>query len=134
MMLHMKKKILLPVSPAELMDKIAVLELKVEKISDPEKLKNVKHELEVLAEVFNKNIKQSEELNQLFVQLRKLSAKGWRIEDTKRDCESKNDFGPKFINAARGAFKNNDERATLWKKINVLLKSDIVQEKSYKKY
>ena len=56
-MLHMKKKILLPVSPAELMDKIAVLELKVEKISDPEKLKNVKHELEVLAEVFNKNIK-----------------------------------------------------------------------------
>ena len=128
------KKILLPVSPAELMDKITILEIKAKKISDSEKLKNVKHELEVLTEVFKNNVEQSKELSQLFVQLRKLSAKGWRIEDTKRDCESKNDFGPKFINAARGAFKNNDERAALWKKINVLLKSDIVQEKSYKKY
>lgn len=130
----MKKKILLPVSPAELIDKIAILEIKEKKISDLEKLKNVKHELEVLTGVFRKNIEQSKELDQLFNQLRKLSAKGWKIEDIKRDCESKNDFGAKFINAARGAFKNNDERAALWKEINLLLKSDIVQEKSYKKY
>jgi len=130
----MKKKILLPVSPAELMDKIAILELKVKKITEQEKLKNVKHELEVLLDVFKKNIKRSKELDKLFDELRKLSAKGWKIEDTKRGCESVGDFGPKFISAARGAFKNNDARAALWKKINILLKSDIVQEKSYKKY
>jgi len=128
------KKILLPVSPAELMDKITILEIKAKNISDQEKLKNVKHELAILMDVFKKNVQKSKELNQLFVQLRKLSAKGWKIEDIKRDCESKNDFGTKFIDAARGAFKNNDERAALWKKINVLLRSDIVQEKSYKKY
>ena len=130
----MKKKILLPVSPAELMDKISILEIKAKKISDPEKLKNVKHELEVLMEVFRSNIEQSKELNKLFDQLRKLSVKGWKIEDIKRDCERMGDFSIKFINAARGAFKNNDERAALWKEINLLLKSDIVQEKSYKKY
>ena len=128
------KKLLLPVSPAELMDKIAILELRIKKISDPEKLKNIKHELKILTDVFKKNIKRSKELDKLFDELHRLSAKGWRIEDTKRDCESKNDFGSKFINAARGAFKNNDERAALWKKINIYLKSDIVQEKSYKKY
>jgi hypothetical protein len=130
----MKKKILLPVSPAELMDKISILEIKTKKISDPEKLKNVKHELEILMQVFKKNIDQSKELTHLFDKLRKLSAKGWKIEDIKRDCERVGDFSSKFIEAARGAFKNNDERAALWKKINLLLKSDIVQEKSYKKY
>ncbi|TSC74940.1 MAG: hypothetical protein G01um101444_117 [Parcubacteria group bacterium Gr01-1014_44] len=130
----MKKRILLPISPAELMDKIAILELKARKISDSEKLKNVKHELEVLMEVFKKNIKRSKESDKLFDELRQLSARGWKIEDIKRDCERKGDFGPKFINAARGAFKNNDARAAIWKEINTHLKSDIVQEKSYKKY
>ncbi len=116
------------------MDKIAILELKARKISDSEKLKNVKHELEVLMEVFKKNIKRSKESDKLFDELRQLSARGWKIEDIKRDCERKGDFGPKFINAARGAFKNNDARAAIWKEINTHLKSDIVQEKSYKKY
>lgn len=129
-----KKKILMPISPAELMDKIAILELKEKKISHPEKLKNIKAELQLARAVFNKHIELSLELELLFNKLRKLSEKGWKIEDTKRECESKKDFGPKFIKAARGAFKNNDARAALWKKINLHLKSDIVGEKSYKKY
>ena len=133
MIWHMKT-ILLPVSPAELMDKITILEIKAKKITDPEKLKNVKHELELLTKVFKKSIPRSKELDKLFDQLRKLSAKGWKIEDTKRACERVGDFREKFINAARGAFKNNDARAALWKKINLFLKSDIVQEKSYKSY
>lgn len=130
----MKKTILLPISPAELMDKIAILEIKAKKISDREKLKNIKHELELLTAVFKKNIKPSQELNGLFDKLRQLSTKGWKIEDIKRDCERRGDFGTKFINAARGAFKNNDERAAVWKKINLLLGSAIIQEKSYKSY
>lgn len=126
--------ILLSVSPAELMDKIAILEVKSQKIKDPDKLKNVSHELSVLRGVFDKTIQLTEELNQLFNKLRQLSVKGWDIEDKKRLCERNGDFGREFIEAARGAFKNNDERAAVWKEINLLLKSDIVQEKSYEKY
>ena len=129
-----KKKIKVPISPSELMDKIAILEIKEKKIADPLKLKNVKYELQTLKAVFQDHITTSKELNGLFDELRKLSAKGWKIEDIKRDCERQKDFGPKFINAARAAFKNNDARAALWKKINILLKSDIVQEKSYTRY
>ena len=127
-------KIMIPVSQAELMDKIAVLEVKKKRIDDPDKLKNIKHELELLREVFEESVEPSEELDQLFEKLRKLSAKGWDIEDKKRLCERNDDFGPEFIEAARGAFKNNDERSAVWKEINTLLKSEIVQEKSYEKY
>ena len=129
-----KNTILIPVSPAELMDKLAILAIKQQKIKDLEKLKNIKREIKVLNTVFGKNIKMTKELNRLFMALKKASNKGWRIEDIKRDCERRKDFGPEFINAARGAFKNNDARAVLWKKINLLLKSEIVQEKSYEKY
>src|SRR3989344_5350338 len=127
-------KILIPISPAELMDKIAILEVKSERIKDPEKLKNVKRELKLLREVFHKSVKPTKELNRLFDKLRRLSAKGWDIEDKKRLCERNGDFGSEFIKAARAAFKNNDERAAVWREINLLLKSDIVHEKSYEKY
>lgn len=133
-MLKNKNKILIPVSPAELMDKIAILEVKSERIKDAEKLENVRRELELLREVFSKSLEPSEELNRLFDKLRQLSAKGWDIEDKKRLCERNDDFGPEFVEAARAAFKNNDERAAVWKEINILLKSDIVQEKSYEEY
>lgn len=127
-------KILLPVSPAELADKIAILEVKSKRIADPEKLKNVNHELELLRGVFSKSIESSKDLDRLFDKLRQLSAKGWDIENRKRLCEKNGDFGPEFIEAARAAFKNNDKRAAVWKEINLLLKSDIIQEKSYEKY
>jgi hypothetical protein len=126
--------IIVPIGPAELMDKIAILEVKSQRIKDPDKLKNVLHELRILRGVFEKAIQPSKKLNQLFNSLRGLSAKGWDIEDKKRLCEKNGDFGPDFIKAARMAFKNNDERAAVWKKINLFLKSDIIQEKSYEKY
>lgn len=116
------------------MDKIAILEVKSEKIKDLEKLKHIRHELEIFRSVFDKYIQSTEELNRLFDKLRALSAKGWDIEDKKRLCERNGDFGHEFIEAARGAFKNNDKRAAVWKEINLLLKSDIIQEKSYEKY
>lgn len=128
------KKLLVPLSPAELMDKISILEVKALYISAPEKLANVRCELEILRKVFKNSIKPSKKLNNLFNQLRILSARGWKIEDKKRLCEKKNDFGPKFIKSARAAFKNNDQRAAVWKKINTYLNSDIVQEKQYEKY
>jgi hypothetical protein len=121
----------IPISPAELIDKICILELKAEKISDPEKQKNIRHELETLRTVFRKNIAASPELDVLITQLKSLSRMGWDHEDVKRACEREHDFGPRFIAAARGAYTNNDERSAIWKQINVLLGSDIVQEKSH---
>jgi hypothetical protein len=124
-------KILVEISPAELIDKICVLEIKSKKITDPEKNKNIQHELNILKCVFNTTIAPSEELNQLINELKAISQRGWENEEIKRAHERENDFGPKFIKAACDAFKNNDERAAVWKKINVLLKSNIIQEKSY---
>lgn len=124
----------IPVSPAELLDKITILEIKEQEITNPEKLKNVKHELAMLREVCREQIILSPELTALFDKLRQASRKGWDIEDVKRACEAENDFGERFITAARDAFKNNDLRASIWKAINLLLKSDIVQEKSHQQY
>src|SRR3989344_459407 len=126
-------KIMIPISPAELMDKIAILEVKSERIKDTDKLKNIRRELKLLRGIFKKSVKPTKELNRLFDKLRRLSANGWDIEDKKRLCERNGNFGPEFIKAARAAFKNNDERAAVWKEINILLKSDVVQEKSYVK-
>lgn len=129
-----KNHILVPISPAELIDRISILEIKAEKITDPEKNKNVQHELKALREVFNEHIRPSKELNELIQRIRKISQMGWEIEDQKRICERNKDFGPKFLKAARAAFKNNDERAATWKEINLLLKSVIIPEKLYKTY
>lgn len=131
---QINSKILIPMSPAELIDKICILEIKAEKIKDPEKNKNVRHELEIMQGIFNEHAASSPELDQLIIKLKAISQRGWDIEDIKRACERDKDFGPRFVEAARGAFKNNDERATVWKEINTLLKSDIIQEKSYEAY
>ncbi len=127
-------RITIPVSSAELLDKIAILEVKEQKITDPQKLENVRKELAALREVCERDIVFTEELEGLFQKIREISRAGWEIEDVKRACEAKRDFGERFITAGRDAFKNNDLRASIWKEINILLKSDIVQEKSYQKY
>ena len=130
----MKKPLLVPTAPSELFDKIAILEVKEKKITDPAKLQNVRHELELLRQIVKDNIPPSDELSALFEKLRQQSEAGWDIEDGKRDCERRKDFGLQFIELARGAFKNNDERAAIKKQINLLLKSAIVEEKSYQTY
>lgn len=124
----------MPISAAELLDKLSILEIKEEKISDENKLKNIRKEMTFLREVFRENVPSSTKLETLFRELKAVNLNGWEIEDTKRECESRNDFGEGFVEAARQAYHNNDRRSALWKEINLLLNSDIVQEKSYKKY
>ena len=124
-------KILVEISPAELIDKICILELKSKEITDPEKNRNITHELGILKDVFEAHIARSKELDDLIHTLKTITRRGWDHEEVKRACERANDFGPRFIEAARGAYTNNDERSALWKRINVLLKSNIVQEKSH---
>lgn len=126
-----KKHILIPTSPAELVDKICILEIKTKEISDPVKNKNVCYELAVLREVFDIHIQSTNELNKLMNKLRLISRRGWNIEDQRRACEINKDFGPKFVTVAKAAFQNNRRRMAVWKEINLLLKSDIIQEKSH---
>ena len=126
--------ILIPGSPGELIDKITILEIKFEKILDVSKRMNVGRELEALSISLKQNIIISTELAALKLNLKKVNEVLWDIEDDIRSCERKSDFGPIFVKLARSVYFQNDRRAALKKEINVLLGSDIIEEKSYAKY
>ena len=90
-------KIIVEVSVGELLDKISILEIKKEKIKDPEKLKFISNEHSILKDQLEKNVQSDDKLNKLFQNLKEINAKLWVIEDDKRDCEKNKDFGDKFI-------------------------------------
>ncbi len=125
------KEILVPTAPGELIDKLTILRLKSEKITDGAKLKNVKHEMAVLSATATDAIEMSDALKSLWDALYAVNADLWVIEDDIRAFEAKADFGPGFIALARAVYVTNDERARLKKEINLLLGSQIVEEKSY---
>jgi Family of unknown function (DUF6165) len=118
-------------SPGEVIDKITILEIKSERISDPDKLLNVRRELDALRLAFDQTIARSEVLLALSAELRSVNEAIWNVEDEIRICEREGDFGPRFIELARSVYKNNDHRAALKRKINEQLGSRIVEEKSY---
>jgi hypothetical protein len=128
------KPILIEVGPGELIDKITILVIKSERMSDPAKLKNVRHELEVLDAARRAHIPASAELQRLEAALKGVNEALWVIEDDIRQCEADKDFGPKFIELARAVYKQNDKRAALKKDINVLTGSAIIEEKSYTEF
>ena len=125
------KEIVVPTAPGELIDKLTILRLKSEKITDGAKLKNVKHEMAVLSATATDAIEMSDALKSLWDALYAVNADLWVIEDDIRAFEAKADFGPGFIALARAVYVTNDERARLKKEINLLLGSQIVEEKSY---
>lgn len=124
-------EILVPVSPGELVDKITILRLKSERISDPAKLANVRRELELLTDVAERAIPQDERLTALTGELYETNSDLWDIEDDIRRCEAKKHFGEGFVALARSVYLTNDRRAELKKEINLLLGSNIIEEKSY---
>jgi hypothetical protein len=128
------KPILIEVGPGELIDKITILVIKSERMSDPAKLKNVRHELQVLDAARRAHIPASAELQRLEADLKGVNEALWAIEDDIRQCEADRDFGPKFIELARAVYKQNDRRAALKKDINVLTGSAIIEEKSYTEF
>ena len=127
-------KILVEVSVGELLDKISILEIKKEKIKDPEKLKFINDEYEVLKNQLNQNIKSDEKLNDLFKSLKDINSKLWVIEDDKRLCEKNSNFGEKFIKLSRDVHFLNDERAKVKLEINNLTGSKIKEIKEYTNY
>ncbi len=128
-------KILAEISVGELFDKITILNIKLKKINDPKKLKNVKTELDSLKEQSNKiNLTDNETLKKYVQKLQDINEELWDIENNKRECEANKDFGEKFIEISRNVHFKNDIRATVKKEINLLSDSKINEEKEYSKY
>jgi hypothetical protein len=127
-------KILVEVSVGELLDKISVLEIKKEKIKDPEKLKFINDEYNILNEQLKNNVKSDDKLNNLFKSLKEINSKLWVIEDDKRLCEKNSDFGEKFIKLSRNVHFLNDNRAKIKLEINKHTKSKIKEIKEYTNY
>ena len=111
-------KIVVEVSVGELLDKISILEIKKEKIKDPEKLRFINNEHDVLKDQFLKNVKSDEKVDSLFKFLKEINHKLWVIEDDKRLCEKNSDFGDEFIKLSRDVHFLNDERAKIKLEIN----------------
>ena len=123
------------VSNGELLDKISILELKMLKIKDKEKLDNILTEFNSLNPLCVVLFEQfGSELQKLYLQLAKVNGKLWDIEDWIRDCESENRFDKEFIELARSVYITNDKRSKLKKEINILTESILTEEKSYKDY
>jgi len=127
-------KILVEVSVGELLDKISILEIKKEKIKDPEKLKFINDEHSILKSQLDQNIKSDDKLNKLFKSLKEINAKLWIIEDDKRMCEKNSDFTKNFIKLSRDVHFLNDDRAKIKLEINNHTGSKIKEIKEYTAY
>ena len=127
-------KILVEVSVGELLDKISILEIKQEKIKDPEKLKFINDEHGILKDQLNNNVKSDEKLNNLFQSLKDINAKLWVIEDDKRLCEKNSDFTENFIKLSRNVHFLNDDRAKIKLEMNTHTGSKIKEIKEYTSY
>ena len=133
-MANKSKKILTEISAGELLDKIAILEIKLVKIKDKENLLEINKEYESLKETKNSNIKLTKNLEKLIIQLKEINLKLWDIEDKKRICEKNKDFGQAFVDLSRSVYLNNDNRANIKSEINKILGSNIREIKKYVNY
>jgi hypothetical protein len=126
--------LLVEISAGELIDKITILEIKLQNITDPEKLANIRHEYAQLSAILRHEVPQSPTLVALAEALKRVNAELWQIEDDIRGQEKAQNFGAEFIALARSVYRTNDRRAALKREINALLGSDIIEEKSYAAY
>ncbi|AJQ93912.1 DUF6165 family protein [Gynuella sunshinyii] len=125
-----------PVSLGEVIDKITILEIKQDNITDADKLKNISAELVQLQQVIDQclNEQQLTQLQSPKQRLKEINQSLWKIEDDIRDCERQKDFGEKFVELARSVYFTNDKRAAVKKEINLAFGSELVEEKSYQAY
>ena len=130
-MVNKSKKILTEISAGELLDKISILEIKLDNIKDKEKLVEINKEHKSLEDTKKSNIEITQNLQELIKQLSEINLKLWNIEEEKRKCEKNEDFGSNFIQLSRNVYINNDKRAKIKSDINKLLGSNIKEVKSY---
>ena len=130
----MTQELLAPVSYGELLDKIAILQIKSERMADPAKLENVRRELSALEKTWMAHPAAVEDIAQLRADLKAVNERLWVIEDDIRIKERAQAFDDEFIRLARSVYVQNDERARIKKDINLALGSAYVEEKSYQDY
>ncbi len=123
-----------PVSVGELIDKMTILEIKSERISDPEKLANVRAELKLLTETWNASAFAATDVGPDRAALKAINESLWEIEDEIRDKEAAGQFDEGFIELARAVYRTNDERAAVKRRINKATGSTLMEEKSYADY
>ena len=128
------KKILSEISAGELLDKISILEIKLEKIKDKASQDEINKEYNILKEVKNSTIEMTEKLKTLLKEIKEVNLNLWNIEDKLRICEKNKDFGQTFIELARGVYLNNDKRSKIKLEINNILDSNIREIKQYANY
>jgi uncharacterized protein YukE len=128
------ENIKVPVSPGEVLDKITILEIKSERMSDPEKVANVRAELALLQETWEGTIRDSDVIQGLHAKLKEINEALWEIEDDIRDKERAKEFDERFIELARAVYVTNDQRSQVKKELNLHLGSEILEEKSYQDY
>jgi tetratricopeptide (TPR) repeat protein len=122
------------IGPGELIDKITILQIKIERIADAAKLRNVQAELDTLVAARDRFLPPSERLSGLTSELKTVNEQLWSVEDDLRRCEREQDFGPRFVESARSVYRHNDRRAALKREINDLLGARLIEEKSYVEY
>jgi hypothetical protein len=123
-----------PVSPGEVLDKITILEIKSERMSDPDKVANVRVELALLQQTWSQAVAEDDVIRELHAQLKEINEGLWEIEDDIRDKERVKEFDARFIELARSVYFTNDRRSEVKKKLNLHLGSQIIEEKSYQDY
>ena len=128
------KKILSEISAGEILDKISILEIKLEKIKDKADQEEINKEYKILKEVQNSSLEVTEKLKTLFKEIKEVNLNLWNIEDKLRICEKNKDFGQTFIELARGVYLNNDKRSKIKLEINNILDSNIREIKQYANY
>ena len=133
-MVKKSKKILTEISVAELLDKISILEIKLDKIKNKNSRDEIDKEYKMLKKTQNSNIETNQKIQQLFEEIKKVNLNLWNIEDKIRICEKNKDFGKEFIELARAVYLNNDKRAKIKSDINEILGSNIREIKQYVDY
>ena len=127
-------EIKVPISPGELLDKVTILRIKSQRMTDPVKLKNVHLELAALEQTWLNSPYSKVDITADIEALQGVNQRLWVIEDDIRDQERAKDFGAEFVRLARAVYFENDERAAIKRRINLRLGSSIVEEKSYAEY
>ena len=133
-MTNKSKKILSEISAGELLDKISILEIKLDKITNKTSHGEIVKEYNLLKNTQNSNIEKNEKTTTLFNRLKETNLALWDIEDKIRICEKNKDFGNKFIELARAVYSTNDKRSKIKSEINEALGSNIKEIKQYVKY
>ena len=133
-MTNKSKKILSEISAGELLDKISILEIKMDKIKNNDSISEINKEYRILKQVKDSQIEPSEKLEKLYIEIKKINSNLWSIEDEIRSCEKRKDFSEKFIDLARSVYFNNDKRSKIKSEINKILGSNIKEVKQYTDY